>query len=138
MVFENLSYDCETKTGSLRAGGYIRLGQSMSEVGRESQSVVGDLKDERSVVRLHGDDDPPLNTIPLCMPQADALARIFEHVRERLGEKPSVAFEVNGLLRHWRFERDLRMRYALQENGLLHELLRDLAAHHRRGHPREG
>ena len=51
--------------------------------------------------------------------RADRLAGVLQHVGQRLRDQASVALQIDRFLGHAGLERDLRMRHALQEHGLL-------------------
>ena len=68
----------------------------------------------------------------------DPLARILEHIGERLADQPAIAFEKDRLFGRFDRKGDIGMGDALQEHRLLQKLGGVLAPHHGRGHAREG
>ena len=89
-------------------------------------------------VRLQRDRDLARLVIALGDARGDALARILQHIGQRLGDQPAIAFEKTGSLGASVEKVIVGIGDALQEHRLLQQLLGILAPHHRRGHAGEG
>src|SRR6185312_4481038 len=120
MVFHDLADDGEAEARALGAGRDIGFGEVVAMLGRQADAVVGDAESQhRAAAGIVGmfqrHFDPPRRAVALGLARRDALARVFQHIGQGLGDQPPVALEMHRLLGRVGREHDIGIGDALQE-----------------------
>src|ERR1043166_670365 len=138
VILDNLAHDGEAEAGALGPRRHIGLGEPMTLIVRQADSVIADAEYDLLADGFDFYVDSSRPVVAFRLARTDCLGRVLEHICQRLGDEPSVAFQPHRRLRRLDGKRDGRMRHALQEHRLVEQLLRILPLHHRHRHAGEG
>ena len=131
MVFHDLLDDREAEPSSLAAGRHIGLGQPLAPFLRQSPAIVFNDDPQAPAVLLQGQRylARGQRLAGLLIPALDRLGGILQDVGQYLRDLAAVAVQRHGMSRQVRDVANVGIAVALQEQGLLAQLLRILRFH---------